>query len=116
VKRLVDIAGSLVGLVFTTPLLLFVSLLVMLFLGRPVLFKQWRPGLKNQEFEMIKFRTMREAYDASGQPLSDEQHITRIGSFLRKTSLDELPELWNVLKGGRAQGKSTLPPNLPDEA
>ena len=68
-------------------------------LGRPVLFGQWRPGLRGEPFRMIKFRTMREAYDDQGRPLPDEQRMTRFGNFLRATSLDELPELWNVLKG-----------------
>ena len=68
-------------------------------MGAPILFNQTRPGLNGAPFQMFKFRTMREAFDADGRPLTDEQRITRLGRFLRSSSLDELPELWNVLKG-----------------
>ncbi len=98
-KRLFDIIASLAGLVLLSPVLLVVALLVRVKLGAPVLFKQQRPGLHGQPFIMYKFRTMRATVDAGGQPLPDSQRITPLGRVLRATSLDELPELWNVLKG-----------------
>ena len=99
VKRLFDIVASLTALVLLSPVLLIVALLVRRKLGSPVLFRQVRPGLHGKPFEMIKFRTMRDAFDENGKPLPDSERITPFGRFLRSTSLDELPELWNVLKG-----------------
>ena len=99
VKRLFDIVVSLTALVLLSPVLLTVALLVRRKLGSPVLFRQVRPGLHGKPFEMIKFRTMLDAYDDQGKPLPNEQRLTRFGKLLRSTSLDELPELWNVLKG-----------------
>ncbi|TMJ13062.1 MAG: sugar transferase [Alphaproteobacteria bacterium] len=98
-KRLFDISASLAALVILSPLILLVALLVLRDLGRPIFFRQKRPGLHGRPFEMIKFRTMRN--DASiGTDLSrDAQRLTKLGRFLRAASLDELPELWNVLKG-----------------
>jgi len=90
---------ALVGLILLSPVLLAVAVLVRWWLGAPVLFRQPRPGTEARKFEILKFRTMRDATDAHGQPLSDDQRLTRLGQFLRSTSLDELPELWNVLKG-----------------
>jgi len=75
------------------------ALLIRVRMGSPVIFGQVRPGLRGKPFRMIKFRTMLDAVDAQGNPLPDDQRLTRLGSFLRSTSLDELPELWNVLKG-----------------
>lgn len=98
-KRLLDILVALVALVLLSPLLVAVALLVRLRLGSPVLFRQTRPGLHGRPFRMIKFRTMREAYDGAGNPLPNEARLTPFGQRLRATSLDELPELWNVLKG-----------------
>ncbi len=98
-KRLIDIAGSALGLVVLFPVLLAVALGVWMTMGRPVLFRQIRPGLGEQPFQMIKFRTMRDAIDATGEPLPDARRLTRFGTWLRSTSLDELPELWNVLIG-----------------
>jgi lipopolysaccharide/colanic/teichoic acid biosynthesis glycosyltransferase len=98
-RRFVDLLGSSAALVLLSPVLLSVAYLVRRNLGSPVLFRQERPGLHGRPFQMIKFRTMRDALDAAGQPLPDEQRITPLGNFLRSTSLDELPELWNVLKG-----------------
>ena len=92
-------AASLAGLVFSLPVFFLIACLVRRRLGRPVLFRQARPGLNGRTFEMFKFRTMRDAFDLSGRPLPDEQRITPLGSFLRSTSLDELPELFNVLRG-----------------
>jgi lipopolysaccharide/colanic/teichoic acid biosynthesis glycosyltransferase len=98
-KRLFDIVVGGGMLLILSPLLLVISLLVLLRMGRPVLFRQTRPGLHGAPFLMVKFRTMRDAQDRRGNPLPDEQSITRLGRILRATSLDELPELWNVLKG-----------------
>jgi len=98
-KRLFDIVASLTALILLSPVLLIVALLVRRKLGSPVFFRQTRPGLNGKPFEMIKFRTMRDAVDNQGNPLPDDQRMTPFGSFLRATSLDELPELWNVLKG-----------------
>jgi len=99
IKRLLDIIVAAVGLIVLAPVLLVVALLVRADLGSPVLFRQVRPGLNGDPFRMIKFRTMRDAYDASGNPLSDADRLTAFGKFLRAASLDELPELWNVLTG-----------------
>lgn len=82
-----------------SPVLLIVALLVRINLGKPVLFRQVRPGLGGKPFEMTKFRTMRDAVDANGVPLSDAERLTPFGRFLRSSSLDELPGLFNVLKG-----------------
>ena len=98
-KRCIDAAAALVGLMVLAPVLLIIALLIRLKLGSPVLFRQVRPGLDAKPFEMVKFRTMRDAVDKHGNPLPDEERMTRLGHILRATSLDELPELWNVLKG-----------------
>lgn len=98
-KRLFDIAVSLLALVILAPLLAFVWLLVRWKLGRPVLFRQVRPGLDGKPFKLLKFRTMTDACGTGGKLLSDEERLPAFGRFLRSTSLDELPELWNVLKG-----------------
>lgn len=99
IKRLFDIVVSLTALVLLSPVLLIVSIQVRRKLGSPVFFRQIRPGLRGKPFEMIKFRTMRDAIDANGKPLPDSERLTGFGRMLRSTSLDELPELWNVLKG-----------------
>lgn len=98
-KRIFDVFFSLLGLLVLSPVILWVIVKIKRNLGSPVLFRQVRPGLDGQPFEMVKFRTMRDAFDASGAPLSDAERMTKFGAFLRATSLDELPELWNVLKG-----------------
>lgn len=98
-KRLTDIVLALLALVLLAPVMLVVAWLVARRLGSPVLFRQTRPGLHGRPFVMIKFRTMRDALDAHGQPLPDSERLTPFGLWLRSTSLDELPELWNVLKG-----------------
>jgi len=99
VKRAVDLLLSFAALVILSPLLLFVAWQVRRKLGRPVLFRQLRPGLKGRVFQLLKFRTMTKAQDADGDRLADSDRLPEFGQFLRSTSLDELPELWNVLKG-----------------
>ena len=98
-KRTFDIAVAGCALISLIPIFLCLALIVRVFLGAPVLFRQQRPGLNAQPFEMIKFRTMTNARDSKGQLLPDEQRLVPFGKWLRSTSLDELPELWNVLKG-----------------
>jgi len=98
-KRLFDIVSATVGLLLLAPVILIVAWQVKNKLGSPVFFRQTRPGLDGKPFEMIKFRTMRDAHDAEGRPLPDSERITPFGRFLRSSSLDELPEFWNVLKG-----------------
>lgn len=98
-KRLFDVVVSTVALVVLCPLLAVLAVMVRLRMGAPVLFRQARPGLDGLPFEMIKFRTMRDEQDESGTALSDAERLTAFGRWLRATSLDELPELWNVLKG-----------------
>lgn len=88
-----------IALLSVSPLLLLLACLIRRRLGRPVLFRQVRPGLHGKPFTMFKFRTMRDAFDAHGRPLPDEQRMTPFGRWLRSTSLDELPELFNVLRG-----------------
>jgi sugar transferase EpsL len=98
-KRLFDIVFSALALVVLSPVLLVTAILVRLFLGTPVLFKQKRPGYKERPFLIYKFRTMREGSAADGRPLPDAERLTRFGRILRSLSLDELPELWNILRG-----------------
>lgn len=98
-KRVFDVLCSALALLVLAPVLLTLYVAVRRSLGAPALFRQTRPGLHGQAFEMVKFRTMLDAVDAEGNPLPDEVRLTRFGRFLRATSLDELPELWNVLKG-----------------
>ncbi len=98
-KRSFDLIAVIVTAPLWVPLLGIVALLVRIRLGSPVFFHQPRPGLGAQIFELVKFRSMREAIDAGGQPLTDAQRLTSFGRWLRSTSLDELPELWNVLRG-----------------
>ena len=99
IKRLFDIIASACGLLILSPVVAVVAWKIRKNLGSPVLFRQVRPGKDGKPFEMVKFRTMRDATDANGNPLPDDQRMTPFGSFLRSSSLDELPELWNVLKG-----------------
>ena len=97
--RLLDVVVAAILLVVLAPVLLAVAAAVRLVLGRPVLFRHVRPGLKGRPFELLKFRTMSSARDASGALLPDSVRLGRLGRFLRATSLDELPELINVLRG-----------------
>jgi len=99
VKRLVDVLASAGGLLVLSPVLLAVAVAVRWSMGSPVLFRQVRPGRHAVPFSMYKFRTMRDAHDEHGNPLPDGERLTAVGRFLRKTSLDELPELINVLRG-----------------
>ena len=99
VKRLLDIIIASVALILLSPLYFYVAYKVKKNLGSPVLFRQVRPGLHGKPFEMIKFRTMKDATDAQGNPLPDSERLTPFGKMLRSTSLDEMPELWNVIKG-----------------
>lgn len=98
-KRLFDIISSASGLIFLSPVFLILIYLIRKNLGEPVFFTQERPGKDGKPFKMIKFRSMRDAVDKDGNPLPDSERLTPFGKKLRATSLDELPELWNVLKG-----------------
>jgi lipopolysaccharide/colanic/teichoic acid biosynthesis glycosyltransferase len=98
-KRLIDVGTATFGLIVTAPLLLAIALTIRLSLGNPVLFVQSRPGLQGKPFRLRKFRSMRDAVGADGRTLPDAERLTRLGRFLRASSLDELPELWNVLVG-----------------
>ena len=98
-KRTFDLFVAAAGLTVLSPLMFILAVLVAWKLGRPVFFRQRRPGLHGESFELIKFRTMLDAVDAEGEPLPDEKRLTPFGRWLRATSLDELPELINVLRG-----------------
>lgn len=99
IKRLLDVFVAGAALIFLSPVIAVVALLVRLKLGSPVLFKQERPGLRGEPFTLVKFRTMLDARDPDGKPRPDGERLTRFGRWLRSSSVDELPELWNVLKG-----------------
>ena len=94
-----DMVGALAGLIILSPVLAAVAMAIRCRMGRPVLFRQQRPGLDGTPFVLLKFRTMKAAVDRHGNPLPDASRLTRLGQFLRSTSLDELPELINILKG-----------------
>ena len=98
-KRVLDVVIASTALLLLSPLYLFVAYKVRKNLGSPVLFRQVRPGLHGKPFEMIKFRSMKDAVDETGNPLRDSERLTPFGQMLRATSLDEMPELWNVIKG-----------------
>jgi lipopolysaccharide/colanic/teichoic acid biosynthesis glycosyltransferase len=98
-KRVIDVVGAVALLCAAFPALVITGALIWITMGRPVFFRQLRPGYRERPFTLIKFRTMDEALDSQGRPLPDRQRLNRFGSFLRRTSLDELPELWNVLRG-----------------
>jgi lipopolysaccharide/colanic/teichoic acid biosynthesis glycosyltransferase len=99
IKRGLDIGLAATALVLAAPVLLLVAIAVRVNLGGPVLFRQQRPGLHGRPFTMVKFRTMRDALGRDGRPLPDADRLTTFGTLLRSTSLDELPELWNVVRG-----------------
>lgn len=98
-KRPFDIVASGAALIALSPVIATIALLVRLRLGRPIIFRQQRPGLNGRIFLMSKFRTMSDALDSDGQPLPDHERLSSFGRWLRTTSLDELPELWNILRG-----------------
>ena len=98
-KRFLDITIASLALILLSPLYIYVALKVRKNLGSPILFRQVRPGLNGQPFEMIKFRTMTDERDPEGNLLPNEQRLPKFGKMLRATSLDEMPELWNVIKG-----------------
>jgi len=99
IKRLSDFLVALVGLLILSPLILAIAIAIYINMGSPIVFSQPRPGKNAWSFIFYKFRTMKDEYDANGNFLPDEQRITPLGRFLRRTSLDELPQLWNILKG-----------------
>jgi lipopolysaccharide/colanic/teichoic acid biosynthesis glycosyltransferase len=94
-----DLAVAIVGLTVGSPVIAVIAVAVLATMGRPVFFRQVRPGVGGKPFTVVKFRTMRNAVGRDGQPLADDERLTRLGAFLRKLSLDELPQLWNVLRG-----------------
>lgn len=98
-KRICDVVIASTALLLLSPLYVYVAYKVRKNLGSPVLFRQVRPGLDGKPFEMIKFRSMKDAVDAQGNPLPDSERLTPFGKMLRSSSLDEMPELWNVIKG-----------------
>ena len=98
-KRLLDCIMALIGLIVLSPLMFIIAVLVRIKLGSPVIFKQPRPGLNEGIFTLYKFRTMIDERDQNGELLPDERRLTAFGRWLRSTSFDELPELWNILKG-----------------
>lgn len=98
-KRLVDIVGATAGLILTAPLSLTVAVIIATFDGFPIFFRQIRPGLRDQPFRIVKFRTMRAPIEGEVWFRTDETRLTRVGGLLRRFSLDELPEFWNVIKG-----------------
>ncbi|MDT3959981.1 sugar transferase [Staphylococcus kloosii] len=98
-KRAMDIIISVIGLILTSPIIIIFAVLIRLNMGKPLLYKQLRPGKNEVPFTLIKFRTMTNQQDLNGVLLPDELRKTRLGSFIRSTSIDELPQLYNVLKG-----------------
>lgn len=98
-KRLFDFSVSLFGLILSAPILIIAYFLIATKLGKPVLFRQIRPGKNEVPFEIFKFRTMTDEKDSNGELLPDDQRMTKLGATIRKTSVDELPQLFNVLKG-----------------
>lgn len=99
IKRPMDIVFSLLAIIILSPIFIIIAILVRVNLGSPIIFKQKRPGLNEKIFTMYKFRTMTDEKNESGELLPDEERLTKFGRFLRSTSLDELPELFNILKG-----------------
>jgi sugar transferase EpsL len=98
-RRAVDLVGGTILSVVLSPVLAGLAGAIRLTMGSPVLFRQLRPGYKGQSFEVLKFRTMKEAVDGEGNELPDDERLTRLGVFMRQLSLDELPQLWNILRG-----------------
>lgn len=102
IKRTLDFTLSLIALIVLSPVLLITAILVRIKLGSPIIFKQQRPGMNEKIFTLYKFRTMTDARDGEGNLLPDSERLTKFGKFLRSTSLDELPELINIIKGDMA--------------
>ena len=98
-KRMLDVVLSLCALIVLSPIILVTAMAVLVSMGRPVFFRQVRPGYRAEPFSLLKFRTMRDALGPDGEPLPDGERLTSTGRILRGTSLDELPQLWNVLRG-----------------
>lgn len=98
-KRIFDVVAAILGLIILSPFIFLIAILIRIFFGTPILFRQTRPGYKGQPFTVYKFRTMTDARDADGNLLPDSARLTRFGKFLRSLSLDELPELFNILRG-----------------
>ncbi len=98
-KRVFDVIAASVALVLLSPLILLLGLAILIEFGPPIIFRQWRPGFRGQPFRIYKFRSMTEAQDESGKPLSDSVRLTSLGRLMRSLSLDELPELVNILRG-----------------
>jgi sugar transferase EpsL len=98
IKHVIDVAGATLGLIATAPVMLGAAAAIAATMGRPVLFRQKRPGYRDEPFQLMKFRTMRAPREDEVWFRSDEDRLTRVGRFIRKTSIDELPTLWNVLK------------------
>lgn len=121
VKRWLDVAGGVAGLIITAPLLIGVGFLVRIFMGSPILFRQERPGLQGKLFTCLKFRTMTNTRNAENQLLSDRDRMNTLGTLLRRMSLDELPQFWNIVRGDvsfigpRPLLKEYLPYYTPEE-
>ena len=98
-RRFVDVAGAGFLAVLLSPVLAGLAAAIRFTMGSPIFFRQLRPGYKGQPFEVVKFRTMKDAADPDGRPLPDDERLTRLGIFMRQLSLDELPQLWNILRG-----------------
>ena len=98
-RRLIDLTGASILSILLSPVLAGLALAIRFSMGRPILFRQQRPGYKGEPFEVYKFRTMKDAVDTEGELLPDEERLTKVGVFMRQLSLDELPQLWNILKG-----------------
>src|SRR5919109_47811 len=100
-RRAIDVVGATILGAILSPILAGLGIAIRLTMGKPVLFRQQRPGYKGEPFEVYKFRTMRDAVDADGNELPDEERLTRLGIFMRQLSLDELPQLWNIMRGAQ---------------
>jgi sugar transferase EpsL len=98
-RRLIDLTGASILSILLAPLLAALAVAIRFSMGRPILFRQLRPGYKGEPFEVYKFRTMKDEAGPDGEPLPDEERLTKVGVFMRQLSLDELPQLWNIVKG-----------------